>query len=80
MAGVGITKWRQTYERWWLGKLCRPALSSAPFKRVVKVEVAGPPSFVYGGATLHYEDGRYDHVYQHDAFRPRKKDVEVQAE
>ena len=71
---------QEKYERWWLGKRCRLYLSQRPFKKVIKVELVGPPSFVYGSVWLHYEDGTNENVYCGNAFKPRKKDVEVSKE
>ncbi len=67
---------QKRYDRWWLGKLCR-LRGSGEFKRVVKVELIGPPSFVYGTAVLHFEDGT-DGMVPCPGFRPRKMDVEVE--
>ena len=67
------------YQRWWHGKLCRTQ-SDRKFKRVVEVQCLGPPSMVYGGVTLHFEDGTYDNVYYGQKHRPRKIDVEVKEE
>lgn len=69
------------YSRWWLGKRVRNADmgSERPFKKVVRIELIGPPSFVYGDVELHYEDGTSEYVRptSRNAFKPRKKDVEV---
>lgn len=76
---LGITIYRERYERWWLGKYCRPvAYSSEPFKKVIKISLFGPPSFVYGNITFHYEDGT-EHIVAgaDDAYRPRRCDVEI---
>jgi hypothetical protein len=70
----------EKYESWWKGKLCRPAGTRKHFKRVKCVVVIGPPSFVHGDAWLVYEDDTEDAVRQGDAFRPRKKDIEVKEE
>jgi hypothetical protein len=78
---LGITVCRERYERWWLGKYCRPAYSNAPFRKVVKIDLVGPPSFVSGQLTFHYEDGAYDIVAgMGNAYKPRLCDVEVQAD
>lgn len=70
--------YRERYERWWLGKYCRPASSREPFRKVVKIDLVGAPSFVYGQLTFHYEDGDTDIVAGMDnAYRPRRCDVEV---
>jgi len=69
---------RQRYERWWLGRYCRPVWSNQSFKKVVKIDMVGPPSFVSGQITFHYEDGSCDIVYGiGNAYKPRKIDVEV---
>jgi len=86
---LGITVCKERYERWWLDKYCRPANQRKPFKKVVEIEMVGPPSFVYGGIVLHYEDGTEDIVgggriqgtygyYKREAFKPRRCDVEIQ--
>jgi hypothetical protein len=67
------------YERWWLGKYCR-VWSGDYYKKVVKIELCGPPSFVYGDVQLTFEDGRVVPVPHEEAFKPRKSDVEVQEE
>ncbi len=69
------------YERWWLGKYCRPAnMTNHPFKKVVSVELVGPPSFFCGDVWLHFEDGTRNSVYCCGKFKPRKQDVEVRTE
>ena len=81
----GIERARERYERWWLGKkvLLRGMDPEDPPpgwpKRVVKVEMVGPPSFVYGDVWLHFEDGTNEPVRYppEGVFRPRKKDVIV---
>ena len=74
-----IFEFKERYERWWLRKYCRPAHSRKPFRKVVKIEMVGPPSFVYGQITFRYEDGSYDIIAGGgDAYRPRKCDVEIQ--
>lgn len=85
---LGITVAKARYEKWWLGKHCRPADAiDKPFKKVKAIDVIGPPSFVYGQITLCYEDGTEDivgggwigHGWQRrNAYKPRKIDVEVQ--
>jgi len=69
---------KTTYEKWWLGKMCRPINSSYPFKKVVEIKVIGPPSFVYGTAWIVYEDGTEDCPTGTNRFRPRKQDIEIQ--
>lgn len=66
----------QRYQRWWLGKMCRIG-HYGEFRKVTEVELVGPPSFVYGDVWLHFDDGDSQAVYHGDAFKPRKKDVEV---
>jgi len=72
--------YQERYDRWWYGKLCRPAGADYPFKRVAAIKLHGPPSFVYGQAELFYEDGDTMIINHGEAFRPRKIDVEVQDE
>ena len=69
----------ETYCKWWLGKKVRlPHAKEGDEKRVVDIEVFGPPSFVYGIATLHFRDKTWINLpYDPDAFRPRKKDLIV---
>jgi len=69
---------RRKYERWWLGKRCRLDGSTREFRLVVRVEMVGPPSFVYGDVWLHYDDGDREHVFHGEAFRPRKADVQTE--
>jgi hypothetical protein len=70
---------RATYEKWWLGKLCRPRFDTGPFSRVVKLELVGPPSFVCGVVIVTFEDGATGPIQTDPfAFRPRKSDMEVQ--
>jgi hypothetical protein len=88
MLGIMIAKER--YERWWLRKYCRPANQpNKPFKKVVRIEMCGSPSFVYGQITFHYDDGGEDIIsggatenigyggFRNQAYKPRKCDVEV---
>jgi len=72
-----IDTWKEKYEKWWLYKYCRAAGSTGEFKRVIKIEVFGPPSFVYGTAELTFEDGTTMHPGTPYTFKPRKMDVEV---
>lgn len=87
---LGITVAKERYERWWLGEYCRPTnYTHQPFKKVVKIEMCGPPSFVYGQISFIYEDGTEDIVaggkidgvvgrrWGDTAYKPRKCDVEV---
>lgn len=87
---LGITEYKERYEKWWLGKYCRPAShGEKPFKKVVKIEMCGPPSFVYGQISFIYEDGTEDIVAGglivgtvgcrrgDTAYKPRKCDVEI---
>jgi len=77
---MSISDVRERYERWWLGKYCKPAYLSMDFKKVVKIELYGPPSFVYGGAELVFDDGTSAIIYHGNSFKPRKKDVLVKPE
>ena len=52
----GIRDARRRYEKWWLGKHCR-LWQGQPFRRVVHIELIGPPSFFYGDVWLTFEDG-----------------------
>lgn len=70
----------EMYERWWLGKWVRHPTKKGPFRKVIRVEWIGPPSGVYGGVTLHFEEGPYWNVPAGDGFRPRKYHVEVRSE
>lgn len=78
--GLGRTRIKETYEKWWLGKYCRMVLGNrdTPFLKVVRVEVFMPPSGMVGEAMLHFKDGTAITIPHGDAFRPRKFDVEVQ--
>ena len=71
---------RERYLRWWKGKLVKPPMAQDDDprwpKRVIDVEVYGPPSFVYGGATLIFDDGTEHNIVTH-SFVPRKKDMIV---
>jgi len=73
---MGKEEQREIYRKWWVGKMCRPANTEGPFKKVVDVNVVGPPSFVCGSASLVYEDGSKNLIIT-PAYRPRKRDVEV---
>ena len=71
---------QEAYRRWWLGKRCR-VYTDREFKRVTDVIWYGPPSGVYGFVKLVYDDGTVEIVSPgRDVFRPRKSDVEVDAE
>lgn len=74
--GAGQQSAYNRYMGWWKGKLCR-ANPGHVFKRVVDVKLYGPPSFVYGGASMVFEDGTEETICSH-AYIPRKYDVEVQ--
>jgi len=74
----------EAYKRWWVGKRCRLRGSHGPFRLVDNVKFYGPPSGVYGNASLVYSDGTEQDIrtpirtpHQPPIFRPRKKDVEV---
>jgi hypothetical protein len=71
--------WKAKYESWWLNKRCRitgDILNG--YRLVTKITLTGPPSFVYGGATLHFDDGSHQNVVSGSAYRPRRCDVEVE--
>ena len=68
--------YQKRYENWWLGRRCR-RVGVSEYDRVVRVELHGPPSFVSGYVTLHFEDGSSSIVNPLQSFRPRKRDVEV---
>lgn len=74
------TNVRAAYRQWWLGKYCRAAGSQSEFKLVTGVLFIGSPSGVYGDVTLSFEDGTRLNVDCGDAFKPRKRDVEVKPE
>ena len=79
MKGQGKVEAQKRYDRWWKGKMCRPARRDKPFKLVREIRLVGPPSFVYGQITLIYRDGSEDVVSGFSrGFKPVKKDVEVQ--
>ncbi|GAG58705.1 unnamed protein product [marine sediment metagenome] len=82
IANTPVSSRETPYERmgrWWDGKLCRPRGSSGEFKRVSHVHGWGPASgFYMAGAELVYEDGTREAIPFHGAYRPRKKDVEIQ--
>lgn len=69
----------ETYCKWWLGKYVRtPMEDETVFHKVINIDVLGPPSFVYGQATLYYEDGSEQNLpYDPKAYRPRKFDMIV---
>lgn len=74
----GLQKAIERHEKWWLGKYIRRAdCPNSPFKKVVKVETYGNPSFVYGYAEFTFEDGTRSFASYSDVYRPRKKDWEV---
>lgn len=77
---MSISDVRERYERWWLGKYCKPVSLIMPFKKVVKINMYGPPSFVYGVAELVFDDGTSRMINHGNAFKPRKKDVLVKPE
>jgi len=66
-----------TYRKWWQGKYCRIMGSRGPFKLVDDVKFHGPPSGVYGSASLRFADGSQTNIPCGKAFKPRKMDVEV---
>ena len=83
----------EAYNRWWVGKRCRPAgFINLPFKLVVSVRWEGAPSQFYGTCVLEYDDGTEATVHPGEvvppcpwlyhsgqAYKPRKCDVEVEA-
>jgi len=74
----GMGNAAERYKRWWVGKKCRlTGHYHHEFKLVKRVELCGNPSFVYGVATLVYEDGTHEHIHTH-SYVPRKFDVEVE--
>jgi hypothetical protein len=78
---IGILKHKGIYEKWWLGKYCHPANSNCEFKKVSKIIMHGPPSFVYGQIDMVYEDGSMDIVNGGlSVYKPRKSDVIVREE
>lgn len=73
-----------SYRRWWVGKYCRNVLSHGEFKLVTDVKWYGPPSGVYGEASLVFEDETEEFIRMPvrtprnpPVYKPRKKDVEV---
>lgn len=75
---TGQEKQRNVMRGWWVGKYCRTR-SHHEFKKVVDVKTFGSKSYVTGNAVLVFEDGDESQIYIGDAYRPRKKDVEVQS-
>lgn len=69
----GIIKAEETYKRWWVGKYCKVP-GDLKYKKVIDVVVYGPKSFVYGGASLVFEDLSKRPITT-TAFKPLKKDV-----
>ncbi len=72
----------ETYEKWWLGKLVYlNGEDPSTAKRVTKIEVRGPFSFVYGDADIFFEDGTYIILPNlPEPYRPRKQDLIVISE
>lgn len=71
------------YEKWWLGKFCRPIKQTYPHKLVTEVRLIGPSSFVYGCVKLIFEDGTTEFVScvtNKRGFKPTKGDVEIKPE
>lgn len=66
-------EWQEKYNRWWKGKLVKLYECESP-QRVAKINLIGPPSFVYGAAEFVYEDGS-TRLITTDAYKPRKSDV-----
>ena len=71
---------RDRYCKWWVGKKCRPAGYMGEFKRVKDVIFISSFSGVYGSGLLVYEDGTEGVIMCGEAYKPRKKDVEVMDE
>lgn len=72
--------WQAKYEEWWLNRRCRVVGDILNgYKLVTAIKLCGPPSFVYGMATLVFEDGSERNVCTSSAFRPRKCDVEIES-
>lgn len=65
------------YERWWLNKRCRISQFNE-FKKVVRINLHGSPSFVYGTVELICDDGSVLHPGDPYCFKPRKYHVEVE--
>lgn len=76
---LGINKARENFEKWWLGKYCRRSdCKELSYQLVVSIDVYGPPSFVYGSATLHFSDGSEMNLpYDPMAYRPTKKSIDA---
>jgi hypothetical protein len=70
------------YERWWLNKKCRRALSRKPFRLVTGVRVIGPPSGFNAIVDLTYDDGETELIGPpaRGGFKPNKTAVEVEPE
>lgn len=70
------------YRTWWLGKLVRRAGSDSEFKRVIGLEFIAPPSGFVGVVELKFSDDskRLIAPLKTNAYRPRKKDLEVKEE
>jgi len=65
----GKQKAQRIYENWVLGK-------HIDGKKIVKVELIGPPSFVVGLVTVFTEDGESYYLPEFTGdFRPRKKNL-----
>ena len=66
------------YRKWWIGKYCRlTGQIHKEFKKVIDLVFYSPPSGFCGSVELIYEDGSIDNISQGNAFRPRKRDVEI---
>lgn len=68
------------YRKWWVGKKCRPVGYMGEFKRVKDVIFYSSFSGVYGTGKLVFEDGTESMIFCGEAYKPRKRDVEVMDE
>lgn len=68
---------RDRYCKWWVGKKCRPVGYMGEFKRVKDVIFHSSFSGVYGSGELVFEDGTKSMIFCREAYKPRKKDVEI---
>ena len=71
---------RDRYCKWWVGKKCRPVGYMGEFKRVKDVIFYSSFSGVYGTGKLVFEDGTESMIFCGEAYKPRKRDVEVMDE
>lgn len=68
-------EWQNKYNQWWKGKLIKIYELEVP-RRVARVKLIGPPSFVYGAAEFVFEDGSTQ-LIPTNSYKPRKSDVIV---